>query len=72
MGRAILENSNGKALLINSENTATLQSYNTEILTMDKKTGKYIFSEDFKTYINKNGYTQTTGKHINLFLSYLL
>lgn len=56
----VLPNSYNKAITIETNHKIFLQSYDTIILSKDKRTGR----------INKmwNGYTKTTLKHINEFL----
>lgn len=58
---SILPNSNNRALVIETEAERILQSYDTLICSVDKETGK----------VKKlwSGYSVTTLKHINDFLS---
>ena len=58
---SILPDSNNRAIVIGTPEKIFLQSYDTLILCVDKKSGK----------INKlwSGYSVTTMKHINTFLS---
>lgn len=57
----ILPNSNNRAVTIETNEKIFLQSYDTVILSVDKETGKI---EKFW-----DGYSVTTMKHINDFLS---
>ena len=62
MKRFVLENSNNKALVIEDNNVSKLFSYNTtHVATYYHDTNKM---EVLKTYSN------TTRKHINLFLEF--
>ena len=59
----ILNDSNNRAIVIESDNAIYLQSYDTLILKFDKVT---------KTLVKLwNGYSKTTQKHINTFLQAL-
>ena len=52
-----------KAVIIENENTKTLKSYNTNILTLDTNTNTLTFLTK-----NKDHFTMTTNRHINEFL----
>ena len=58
---SILPNTNNRALVIDTENIIYLQSYDTIVLTYDWKNHKIKKIWD--------GYSKTTLKHINIFLS---
>lgn len=59
----ILNDSNNRAIVTESDNAIYLQSYDTLILKFDKAT---------KTLVKLwNGYSKTTQKHINTFLQAL-
>lgn len=53
----------GKAIIMETKNKITLQSYDTKILEFDKNTHKLkLVCKD------KEAYTQTTNRHINEFI----
>ena len=56
----ILPNSNNRALVIDTGDSVILQSYDTDIIKIDKTTGNII-----KLW---SGYSITTLKHINEFM----
>ena len=59
---AILPGSNNRALIIETATEKILQSYDTIILTVNKRSGKITKNSDY--------YSKTTLKHINDFLSF--